>query len=355
MIKVLFKVTFFVFMPKHTKLTKEDRIEIASLLKSGKFNQTDIAKLLGKSKSTISRELSRNKDPVSGSYSYSTAHKQAKDRKVKANGLRSKIVLNGELEQYILDKLKIHWSPEQIAGRLKFENPLKSSDSKLSHQTIYDHIYLNRPGWKEYLRIISVKGKYRRKYGTRIREKLREESKKKRIDVRPQVIDDRGRLGDFEGDTIVGRDKAHILTHVDRKSGLLLADLAIEPTAKEIQKLTLHSFSKLPKTKIKSITYDNGTQFAKHEDTEEKLRKNTGNKNFGIYFAYPYHSWERGTNENTNGLLRQYFPKKSDFKHISQKQLDKFVKLINSRPRKRLNYLTPEEVFKGKGLVAIRG
>jgi len=346
--------------PKYTQLTKEERISLDSLHKSGKFNQAQIAKELGKSKSTISRELARNRDPVSGSYYYSTAQKQAKTRKAEANKLRTKIILNGELEKYILKKLEIKWSPQQIAGRLKIELNSDKSNSlglktTLSHQTIYDHIYLKRPDWKTHFRIIGVKGKYRRKYGTKTREKLREEQKKKRVDTRPEIINSRGRLGDWEGDTIVGAEKTiHILTHVDRKSGYLLADKAESVTKEAIAKLTLKTFQRLPKTKIMSITYDNGSQFEKHQDTEQKLRDITQNKDFGIYFAYPYHSWERGTNENTNSLIRKYYPKKTTFKNITQKELDKVVKLINNRPRKRLNYLTPFEVFRGRGLVALR-
>jgi IS30 family transposase len=349
-------------MPKHSKLTKEERIEIASLLKADK-NQSQIALQIGKSKTTISREINRNKDPVSGNYNYSIAHKQARERKSNSNKLRSKITLGSELEKYILKKLEIDWSPEQISGRLKTE--LKSSknskvkslglNSTISYQTIYNYIYLTRPHWKKYLRIISSKGRYRRKYGTKVREKFREESKKKRIDVRPEIINTRDRLGDFEGDTIVGGEKnIHILTHVDRKSGYLVADKAESITKESIAQLTIQSLKKLPKTKVKSITYDNGVQFEKHQDTEQKLRKITNNNNFNIYFAYPYHSWERGTNENTNGLIRKYYPKKTPFKNIAQKELDKVVKLINNRPRKRLNYLTPTEVFRGRGLVAIR-
>jgi len=228
-------------------------------------------------------------------------------------------------------------------------------NSTISYQTIYNYIYLTRPHWKKYLRIISSKGRYRRKYGTKVREKLREESKKKRIDVRPEIINTRDRLGDFEGDTIVGGERTiHILTHVDRKSGYLVADKAESITKEAIAEITIQSLKKLPKTKVKSITYDNGVQFEKHQDTEQKLRKITSNNNFNIYFAYPYHSWERGTNENTNGLIRRYYPKKTPFKNITQKELDKVVKLINNRPRKRLNYLTPTEVFRGRGLVAIR-
>jgi transposase, IS30 family len=335
-------------MSTHTKLTKDERIEIATFLKAG-CSQTQIAYHLKKNKSTISREITRNKDPVSGEYKYSFAHNQAKKRKTIANKLRIMITHGGELETYIIKHLKRDWSPEQIAGRIRQEeekSKFKCTTTTPCYQTIYNHIYLNLPAMKKYLRIIGVKGKYRRKYGTKIREQLREESKKKRIDTRPDIINTRSRIGDWEGDTIVGGEKTiHILTHVERKSGYLIADKAESSTAEHIQTLTINSFNKLPKTKVKSITYDNGVQFNKHEDTQQKLSKHIQNKEFTIYFAFPYHSWERGTNENTNGLIRKYYPKKTPFKDITQKDLDKTVKLINNRPRKRLNYLTPHEVF----------
>jgi transposase, IS30 family len=328
-------------MSTHTKLTKEERIEIATFLKAG-CSQTQIAYHLNKSKSTISREITRNKDPVTGEYRYSLAHRLTKQRKVLANKLRSKITADSKLERYIIKHLKRDWSPEQIAGRIREEKEkrkLKSIANTPTYQTIYNHIYLHLPDMKQYLRIIGVKGKYRRKHGTKIRELLREESKKKRIDTRPEIINTRSRIGDWEGDTIVGAEKTtHILTHVDRKSGYLIADKVEVATAETIQTLTINSFNKLPKTKVKSITYDNGVQFSKYQDTEQKL-------NISIYFAFPYHSWERGTNENTNGLIRKYYPKKTPFNNITQKDLDKTVKLINNRPRKRLNYLTPHEVF----------
>lgn len=323
---------------KYQHLTKDDRIAIAALKVSG-LGIRKIARQLGKSASTISRELKRNSVPDS-SYGYSLAHSLSRERRKTANQTRKKITEGSNLEKYILKKLKLYWSPAQISGRLQLEQKLT-----LSHQTIYEYIYCNQSKLKQYLRC--QKGKYRRKYGTRIRELLREQLKKKRIDVRPDIINSRTRLGDWEGDTIVGKERVvHILTHVDRKSGLLLADKATVATAQEIQRLTLNRFNSLPRTKVKSITYDNGVQFNKYEDTEHKL-------GIPIYFAFPYHSWERGTNENTNGLLRQFFPKKFEFTSITQQRLDKVVKLINSRPRKRLNYLTPLEVFRGRG-VALR-
>lgn len=185
----------------------------------------------------------------------------------------------------------------------------------------------------------SQKGKYRRRGGTKKRGKIREESKKKRIDTRPEIVETRQRLGDFEGDTIVGKGgRGRLLTHVDRKSGYLLADKLEKGLAQNTRKRTVERFSGLPKAKKCTITYDNGIEFSEYELIERETK-------MSVYHAYPYHSWERGTNENTNGLLRQFYPKKSSFSEVTQEKLDKVVNLINHRPRKRLGYLTPHEVF----------
>lgn len=184
------------------------------------------------------------------------------------------------------------------------------------------------------------KDKYRRRYGTRIREKQREEMKKKRIGKRPEIVETKTRIGDWEGDTIVGKEKTiHILTHVDRKSGYGLADKLNRGTALLTKLKTIERFNRLPRNKKHTITYDNGTTFSEHELTEKK----TG---IDIYFANPYHSWERGCNENFIGLLRQFFPKKCSFAKITDEEIENAVRLINNRPRKRLNYKTPTEVFR---------
>lgn len=186
------------------------------------------------------------------------------------------------------------------------------------------------------------KGKYRRRYGTRIREKQREAKKKRRIDERPEIIEQRVRIGDWEGDTIIGKDrKPAILTHVERRSGLILADKLDRATAEMTKQKTIERFERIPRNKKHTITYDNGSSFSDHDMTE----KQTGIK---IYFAFPYHSWERGTNENANGLLRQFFPKKINFATITQQDIQKAVGLLNNRPRKRLKYLTPYEIFNQK-------
>lgn len=316
----------------YAHLTKENRIELAILKRSG-LKQKDIARILGKDISTISRELKRNfnEDSIIG-YSPSNAQNRTEIRRIKANQ-RFRIIENDEkLRKFIVKKLKKFWSPEQIAGRLK-----KEFDRTLvCHETIYQYIYNSKPYLKRHLRC--KKGKYRRRYGSKILEKQREEAKKKRIDLRPEIVEQRGRIGDWEGDTILGKDKNHILTHAERKSGILFADKLQTVTAEETRMKTIERFKNIPRRKKCSLTYDNGSTFADYEFTERE----TG---IDIYFAYPYHSWERGTNENANGLLRQFFPKKSAFANITQEEIDKAVRLINHRPRKRLNYLTPYEVF----------
>jgi IS30 family transposase len=214
----------------------------------------------------------------------------------------------------------------------------QNKNKHIGKDSIYKFIYAKEKGLIKYLRC--QKGKYRRRYGTRIREKQREEMKKKRIDKRPEIVEKRERIGDWEGDTIIGKEKTvHILTHVERKSGLLLADKLERGTAELTKEKTIERFKAIPKNKKHTITYDNGATFFEYEMTEKK----TG---IGIYFAWPYHSWERGTNENCNGLLRQFFPKKSSFAIITQRQINEACSLINNRPRKRLGYLTPNEVFR---------
>jgi transposase, IS30 family len=315
-------------------LTKEDRIQIQTLHNAG-YCGNYIAAVIGCDPSTISRELSR----CNSQYKYSLSNNQATKLRKTANQLRTKLIeSNSDLLDFVESKLKEDLTPEQIVGRIKLEGLSfdKSKITIMSHQTIYGWIYDKRPDLVKYL--ACKKGNYRRRYGTKIREKQRIEQEKKRIDKRPDIVETRTRIGDWEGDTIVGKDKIHILTHVDRMSGYLIANLLPEATALDTQKSTLESFKTIPKNKLHSITYDNGVQFSKHQDTQKKL-------NTEIYFAYPYHSWERGTNENTNGLLRRYFPKGTNFKEITQEELDNTVKKINNRPRKRHNYHSPQEIW----------
>ena len=310
------------------------RNELSVLLRAG-HTQKEAAKLLGKTPSAICQELIRNPSDTKTGYDAGIAKENCRSRRIEANQRFKKIEHNQWLRAYILRNTKKYWSPEQISGRIKERWPDRS-ERQIGKDCIYKYIYGQRKDLVKYLRC--QKGNYRRRYGSRIREKQREELKKRRIDERPAEVEKREVIGHWEGDTIVGKDKRHILTHVERKSGLLLADKLERGTAELTKEATIKQFKLIPKKKKKTLTYDNGATFTEHEMIEKK----TG---ITIYFAYPYHSWERGTNENTNGLLRQFFPKKSSFAKITNEEIKRAVSLLNNRPRKRLNYKTPAEVF----------
>jgi IS30 family transposase len=240
-------------------------------------------------------------------------------------------VLKGALLRTVVRALKQYQSPEQIVGMLR------RSGTHIAASTIYRHIKDRAPHLKKYLR--SQKGRYRRRHRTKIREAIRERAKKRRINERPPVVERRSRIGDFEGDTMMGRDKrVRIVTFVDRKSGYLIADLLPFMRAELLTSRMLTRLKRLPKEKRKTLTLDNGPEFSDWERFEEK-------SGMTVYFAYPYHSWERGTNENTNGLLRQYFPKSYDFNLITPEELARVVRLINDRPRKRHKFKNPCDVF----------
>lgn len=311
-----------------------ERNELSALLRAG-LTQKEAAKLLGKTASAVCQELKRNPADNTTGYDARLAKVRTKQNRIEANQRFRKIENNIWLRNYIVRNTKNYWSPEQISGRIKYKWP-DMIERQIGKDSIYVFLYEQRKDLVKYLRC--QKGKYRRRYGTRIREQQREATKKKRIDERPAEAETREIIGHWEGDTIVGKDKLHILTHVERKSGLLLADKLGRGTAEMTKIKTVERFKDIHKNKKRTITYDNGSTFADHEMIEKK----TG---IDIYFAYPYHSWERGTNENTNGLLRQFFPKKSAFAMVTQEQVNAACGLINNRPRKRHGYLTPNEVF----------
>lgn len=313
-------------------LTHDDRIRLASLKRAG-LKQKDIAKELGKNPSTISRELSRNITLNKSGYNVRIAQEKTDQRRLLANRHFRKIEKNSWLENHIKKKLKLDWSPEQIAGRLN----RKKEKTIICHETIYQYIY--DTGKELTKRLRYKKSKYRRRYGTKKRETEREKTKKRRIDQRPKIVNQRKRIGDWEGDTVHGKDNSGaIATHVERKSGYFLGGKLEQNNSDAFKVAALRSFKRIPKKKRLTCTLDNGPETNKHELIERELK-------MIIYFAWPYHSWERGTNENTNGLLRQYFPKGTRFDTVTQEDVDRVAKLLNNRPRKRLKYLTPYEVF----------
>lgn len=310
----------------YTHIGPEDWAVISRLLRAG-YSIRAIAETLGKDHSAVSRHVRM----YGGRDAYDAREVRRRKRMTRITAMDSIRILKGTLLRTVVKLLKDHQSPEQIAGVLTLE------DIHIAASTIYRYIKERAPHLKQYLR--SQKGRYRRKYGTKIREKAREQAKKRRIDERPKVVERRGRLGDFEGDTMQGKDKrVRIVTLVDRRSGYLIAYLLPKMNAELLTKLAIQKLKPLPKEKRKTLTLDNGTEFSDFE----RLEKQTG---MSIYFAYPYHSWERGTNENTNGLLRQYFPKSMDFNCITPRELTKVVKRLNNRPRKRLKFKSPRQVF----------
>ena len=288
-------------------LRPEQRAALAALKRLG-HTQQEIADVLEVNQSTISRELKRNPIQNKSGYDARKAQHKTDERRIKANQRFRKLVgSNPKLRQYVIRKLKVYWSPEQISGAL--------NEGVISHQAIYDFIYQERPDLKKYLRC--QKDKYRLRYGTKKRIKQREEAKKKRIDTRPKVVDKRLRLGDWEGDLMEGmRGTGSIMTYVDRKSGKLKADKLSWSTAEEVRVKTAIRMKSDPRKKKHTITYDNGSVFSQHE----MIERDTG---MDIYFAHPYSSWERGCNENCNGLLRQFFPKKTSFENVTQKDVDR--------------------------------
>ena len=316
----------------HTQFTRDERISLATLLRAGK-SRAECGRQLGKDGSAVGREITLNKDD-DGSYRGGHAHKRALARRCAAKAPARKIEHDAVLEKHIVSKLKIHWSPEQIAGDLNRE----AEKTIIVHETIYLWVYATRPDLKKFLRC--KKGKYRRKRGTKARESARQKAKVRRIDERPLIVEERSRIGDWEGDTVIGGEKTkRLATNVERKSGYGLADLLHVVTAEIMQQCVIDQFKRIPRNKKHTYTYDNGTELGENDiGLEQRL-------GMMVYRAYPYHSWERGTNENWNGLLREFFPKGMCFATLTQADVDRAVKLLNHRPRKRLGYLTPHDVF----------
>lgn len=295
---------------------------IARMLRAGHAIR-EIARTLEKSAGAVSRHV----HAYGGREAYDAREVRRQKKLKRIQAMDSIRILKGALLRTVQTKLKEHYSPEQIAGETGL----------VSASTIYRYIEERAPHLKQFLR--SKKGKYRRKYGTKIREQVREAAKKQRIDERPPIVERRSRLGDWEGDTVQGADKrVRIVTFVDRRSGYLVAYLLPKMRAELLTTLALQYFRSIPRAKRKTITLDNGPEFADWK----RLEKKSGAT---VYFAYPHRPWERGTNENTNGLLRQYFPRALNFNLITPEELAHVVQKLNDRPRKRLQFKSPRSVF----------
>ena len=316
----------------YTQLTRERRYQIYALKKAGQ-NQTQIALVIGCHKSTISRELRRNCG-MKGYRPYQ-ADELAYDRQCQAYRAR----ISGETWTLVELLLRQDWSPEQISGRLKLEKK-----PSVSHECIYLYIYAEKRRGGTLHRHLRSQKKQRKRYSGYIRRG--QIPNRTSIDKRPKIVASKGRFGDWEADTIVGaRHKGGILCAVERKSKLTRLRRLDSKSAAEMKDNTIELLAPLA-AKVHTITVDNGKEFCEHQLIAVGLQAR-------IYFAHPYSSWERGLNENTNGLVRQYFPKKYEFANISDDDLQRAEDLLNNRPRKTLGYRTPNEVFFKQRSVAL--
>jgi len=317
---------------KHLNIDERESI---LKMRSEQKNLTHIAELIGRNKGTISRELSRNLSST-GEYKPHLAQRYYNKRR-DASKQPYRLEQHGRLRRYVGNKLKRYFSPEQIIGRLEIDYP-DDSKMRVSSLTIYNWVQRDKKaGGKLYKFLRQGHRKRRKKRGS-----LNTQGQipdRRPISERPKAVDKRQELGHWEGDTVVGKSNgSFIATHVERKSRYLLVGKTDDKSAESMNAITRRVFRKIPQSKRKTMTFDNGKEFAGFK----ALEKSVG---FCCYFADPYSSYQRGTNENTNGLLRQFFPKGTDFNEISEKEIDKVAALLNHRPRKCINYRTPHEVL----------
>ena len=314
-------------MSKH--ITEKQRYAISKMLQVP-MSKKDIAEAIGVDRSNIYREIKRNCDSRSGKYNPDLAQRKADKRKVEK---KRKEVFTQAMKKRVKKLLRKDLSPEQIVGRSQVENI-----AMVSHETIYCWIWQDKRQGGDLHKSLRRQG---RKYSKRGSKNAGRGFIPNRVEIdqRPSIVEQKERFGDLEIDTIIGKNhKGAILTINDRATSRVWIRKLSGKEAIPVAKFTVQALRKV-KNLIHTITADNGKEFAKHEDIAQKLDIN-------FYFCKPYHSWERGSNENTNGLIRQYIPKSTDFSEVTNKRIKWIENNLNNRPRKRLGYLTPNEKFK---------
>ena len=322
------------------EFTLEEREELSRLLVQN-YSLTDCAKQLGKDKGSISREV-RRQGMNRHTYRAYKAHWHAQQQKQK-QGRKRKLNHNSELKSFVLARLKLRWSPDQIAQELKAVYP-SDEHMRISHEAIYTYIYVlpRGPLKKELLSYLRQQKKYRRRQGknqTRKDEQRGSIPDMISIEERPKAVADRTIPGHWEGDIILGKYKRSALgTIVERTTRTVILVPLVNKDAESVRKAFAREMKKLPSQMKLSLTYDQGKEMSQHK----LFTKDT---KIQVYFAHPGSPWERGTNENTNGLIRQFFPKGTDFTQISRQRIKRVQDLLNGRPRKSLNYQKPYEVF----------
>lgn len=306
----------------YTHLTQEERYQIYALYRQGE-SQKSIAVQLGRHPATISRELRRNRGRRG--YRAQQAHQLAHERRP-CNARR----VAPRVWKYAQAKLKQGWSPEQIAGRGQ-----QDGVAAISHETIYLKIYADKAAGGDLWRHLRCQKKKRKRYAGG-RDRRGQIIGRRPISERPVIVDNKGRLGDWEGDTIIGAKHRHALVSiVERRTQYLVLRKVPRKSAADVSMAMIEGMAHLRHV-AETITVDNGKEFADHALVDKVLSTTT-------YFANPYASWERGLNEQVNGKVRDYFPKKMPFDRLTQRDADRVAEALNNRPRKSLNYRTPKE------------
>lgn len=320
---------------KYRQLNDDERVHLAQMKFAG-HSQAEIATELGRAPSTISRELRRNRYPTDGSYKALHAGSMARGRRRRARqGSRIEQFRWMEVEML----LRQDFSPEQASGWLR-----RQGEFTISDETIYRHIWTDKKAGGTLHRHLRGARKQRRKGYGRYDSRGRLAGKTM-IDERPREAENRTEIGHWEVDTVHGKGKGCIATIVDRKTGYVLIGKLENRTAQATANRLRHLVSKFPDS-FSTITADNGCEFHSYQEIERWC-------DVAFYFAHPYHSWERGTNENTNGLIRQYLPKGCSMDDLTQTRCNAIARKLNARPRKRHGFRTPAELFENPIDVAL--
>ena len=313
-------------MSHYTQLTREERYQISALKAAG-HDQIEIAKVIGRHKSTISRELTRN----CGLRGYRP--KQADNLAVNRRQDKSTHRIVPESWSRVELLLREYWSPEQISSWLRYEENIN-----VSPEWIYQYILRDKQSGGALYKYLRCQKQRKKRYGAQ--DRRGQLKGRVSIDERPEIVNQRSRIGDWEADTVIGKQGGAVLvTLVERKTRLAVIGKAPNRTAQEVTAVIIKRLIPLA-AQVKTLTYDNGKEFASHQQIDKELKSNG-------YFAHPYHSWERGLNENTNGLIRQFFPKGKDLVEVTDAQIQKVMDRLNNRPRKCLGFKTPNQIFFG--------
>jgi len=318
---------------QYRHLTVRQRERLAKLYHEGR-SLADMAKALRRNKSTVSRELSRNGSPKHQLYSPCRAQVRSDERRSKAS--RRPRINDVRIRSYIREKLTLGWSPEIIAGRLPLEHPRLH----ISHEAIYQYLYDRRTKHRKEL-VEFLRRAHRRRKLKGLGRKVRKTKIPNRIpiEVRPKAVDSRRYYGHWEGDTMESQKSPPVLNSLtERKSRFLLLTKLERKAAGETKRAIVGRLAGLPPELRRTLTLDNGTENTLHEEITMEI----GAK---CYFARPYASWQRGTNEQINGMVRWYLPKGTDFRNITEEEIAAVESRINNRPRKCLKFKTPLEVF----------